>query len=159
MIDQALKGVFCRNTCECSTLLNMLKERSGFAFSKYKDKIRVARDDTYYRNGLFIDSILFHEGVLSCSFSEAPGKNAYARKYAKGILPSVTICFLFTWSNPERIIAVERMDEIEVDYLKSKPLSFRMPTYDDATLLKITVTIDDQILCVAEQPLVNSEII
>ena len=157
-IDQALKGVFCRNTCERSTLLNILKERSWDTFSRYKDRIRVARDKTYYRNGLFVESALFHDGIFSFAFSEAPAKNAYARKYAKGILSQITMCFLFTWRNSERIIA-ERMIEIEIDYIKSRQLGFRMQAFDGATLLKSTVTIDHQILCVAEQSLLNGEII
>ena len=47
----------------------------------------------------------------------------------------------------------------EIDYIKSRQLGFRMQAFDGATLLKSTVTIDHQILCVAEQSLLNGEII
>lgn len=158
MLDGSLKGIFCRNVCDRSTLLNMLREEDKPAYYRYKDLIRVARDKAYYRNGLFIESVLFHDGMLSFIFANSHAKNAYANRSREGKLQPVTVSFLFEWCNSKGVLA-RRMGEVQINYLNPGSVNCRVSTFPKATVLKVTVKIDNSIICLTEQALTDCEII
>ena len=159
MINEALRGIFCRNVYDRSTLLNMLKEKDTRAYYRYKDMIRVAKNKTYYRNGFYVEQVLFNNGVLSFAFSDGLPKRTYANRYrGNDELPPITVDFIFEWSKAKRIIT-RRMLSVQVDYMDAKPIGFRVPSFAGTTKLRVTVSIDNKIICVTEQPLADSEII
>lgn len=152
-IDTAIKGIFCRNDCERSTLMNLLRDESYRAFGRYKDKIRVARTDTFERNGFFVDTILFHDDTVSFVFAETLKKKEYASKYAQGKLERMEATFLFEWKNTkETIKSTERT--VTIDYCSPKPITFEhLPHIQGARTLRITLRIEGQLICVSEHQL------
>lgn len=158
-IDSVLKGVFCRNDCERSTLMNLLKVNNPKAFYRYKDIIRVARSDTFERNGFFVENILFHDDTISFVFAETPQKIKYAKRYAQGQLERMEATFLFEWRNSkETLKAVGRT--VALDYCKQKSISFeRLPHIQGARLLRVQLTIDGQMICVFEHSLTEFDVV
>lgn len=160
MIEKALRWILCRNVFDQLTLLNMLKEKDELAYYHYKGIIRVVKNNTYYRNGFFVEQVLFNDGVLSFTFSNGQAKREYAHRYITDdkTLQLLTIDFMFEWSNTKKVIA-RRMQTIQVDYMDATPIKFRVPSFTGTMKLRVTVSIDNTIICVTEQSLADSEII
>ena len=160
MTKNALRWILCRNVYDQLTLLNMLKEKDGSAYYRYKGIIRVVKNNAYYRNGFFVEQVLFNDGVLSFTFNNSQAKRKYANQYITDneVLQLLTIDFMFEWSNTKKVIA-RRMQTIQVDYMDTAPINFQVPSFVGATKLRVTVSIDNKIICVTEQPLADSEII
>ena len=158
-IDSAIRGIFCRNDCERSTLMNLLKDYNPTAFYRYKDMIRVARSDTFERNGFFVETILFHDDTISFVFAETPQKMRYADRYAHGTLERMEATFLFEWKNTkETLKSSERT--VSIDYCKQKSISFeRLPHIQGARTLRVTLKIDGQLICVFEHSLTAFELV
>lgn len=70
----------------------------------------------------------------------------------------ITVDFIFEWSKAKKIIT-RRMLSVQVDYMDAKPIGFRVPSFAGTTKLRVTVSIDNKVICVTEQPLADSEII
>lgn len=147
-IEPTIRGIFCRNDCERSTLMNLLKDCNPTAFYRYKDIIRVARSATFERNGFFVETILFHDDTISFVFAETPQKMKYAERYAHGELDRMEAVFLFEWKNSkETLKSLERT--VFIDYCKQKSVSFeRLPYIQGARILSVTLKIEGQLICV-----------
>lgn len=157
-IEPTIRGVFCRNDCERSTLMNLLKDNNPTAFYRYKDKIRVARSDTFERNGLFVESILYHDNTLSCVFSATPEKEKYAQRYARGELDYMEASFLFEWKNSKETLK-SLAHTLSISYWE-KPVAFaRLPQVKGAHTLRVTLKIDGQLICVFEHSLTAFELV
>lgn len=158
-IESCLKGIFVRNDCERSTLLNLLKDSNRTAFYRYKDIIRVARSETFERNGFFVETILFHKDTISFVFAETPQKMRYATRYGNGELTRMEATFLFEWKNAKGTLkSLERI--VAIDYISQKAITFeRLQQIQSARTLKVTMKIDGQIICVFEHSLIESEVV
>ena len=157
-IEPTIRGIFCRNDCERSTLMNLLKDNNPTAFYRYKDKIRVARSDTFERNGLFVESILYHDNTISCVFSATPEKEKYAKRYARGELDHMEASFLFEWKNSKETLK-SLVHTLSISYWE-KPVAFaRLPQIKGAHTLRVTLKIDGQLICVFEHSLTVFELV
>lgn len=157
-IEPTIRGIFCRNDCERSTLMNLLKDNNPTAFYRYKDKIRIARSDTFERNGLFVESILYHDNTLSCVFSATPEKEKYAKRYARGELDHMEASFLFEWKNSKETLK-SLAHTLSISYWE-KPVAFtRLPQVKGAHTLRVTLKIDGQLICVFEHSLTAFELV
>lgn len=157
-IEPTIRGIFCRNDCERSTLMNLLKDNNPTAFYRYKDKIRVARSDTFERNGLFVESILYHDNTISCVFSATPEKEKYAKRYARGELDHMEASFLFEWKNSKETLK-SLVHTLSISYWE-KPVAFaRLPQIKGAHTLRVTLKIDGQLICVFEHSLTAFELV
>lgn len=158
-IMPTLRGIFCRNDCERSTLMNLLKAYDPTAFYRYKDRIRVARSDTFERNGFFVESVLLYEDIIRFEFAETPQKQKYAARYAPEVLDDMEAVFLFEWKNAkETLKSLERT--VSIDYRNQKSISFKqLPHVQRARTLRVTLKIDGQLLCVFEHTLAAFEVV
>ena len=158
-IDSAIKGIFCRNDCERSTLMNLLKDNNPTAFYRYKDIIRVARSDTFERNGFFVESVLFHNDTISFVFAETPQKKRYADRYAREELECMEATFQFEWKNTKETLK-SLAQTVYIDYMQPKPIVFeRLPHIQGARILRVTLKIDGQLLCIIEHSLTSFELV
>lgn len=158
-IDSAIRGIFCRNDCERSTLMNLLKDNNPTVFYRYKDIIRVARSDTFERNGFFVESVLFHNDTVSFVFAETLQKMNYADKYAHGALECMEASFLFEWKNTKETLKFSEQT-VSLDYCNSNSISFeRLPRIQGARILRVTLKIDGHLLCVFEHSLTAFELV
>ncbi len=158
-IDSTIRGIFCRNDCERSTLINSLKDIDSKAFYRYKDMIRVARSDTFERNGFFVETILFYDDKISFVFAETPQKMQYTNRYKHRDLDPLEATFLFEWKKAkETIKSSERT--VSIDYCKDKSITFeRLPYIQGARKLRVTLKIDSRLICVFEQSLASFEVV
>lgn len=162
-INESLKFIFCRNECEKATFLNCLRETSSLAFYRYKDFVRVAKDDTFQRNGLFVDSVSLHGNTISFSFADAPDKRAYAYKYSQPrdgkYSLDVKATFLFEWKKGKKTVYTGSAAVI-IDYLSPRTIAFYLrPNTENASSLRVTLRIGGQLLCLFEQSLSPYELV
>ncbi len=158
-IEGIIKFVFCRNECEKATLLNLLKECNLKTFYRYKDYIRVAKEDTFQRNGLFVESVAFHDRTICFTFADTPEKKRYANRYAKETLSKLRATFLFEWKNTKEVIQ-SGLGDVLIDYLDERSVTFQnLPVVPGARTLQVTLKINHQLICVFEQPLSEYELV
>jgi len=162
-ITGIIRCIICRNECERTTLLNLLRMQKRYAYEKYKDIIKVGIDNVFYRNGLFIEEVIFHEDSISFAFSDAPGKLEYVDRVRRngniGDIGSVKCRFLFEWLGSKELV-FSGIREIDIPYLNAKSIVFnQMPTVEKAKLLRVTVSIEGKMVCVFEQALSPYELI
>lgn len=157
-IEGLIKYVFCRNECEKATLLNLLKTCDLKTFYRYKDYVRVARENTFQRNGLFVESVAFHDRTICFTFADTPEKRRYASRYAKETLSTLRATFLFEWKNTRGVIQ-SGLRDVSIDYLNESAVAFRnLPSVAGARTLRVTLRINDQLICVFEQPISEYEV-
>ena len=152
-IDASLKFILCRNEVDKQTLLNLLKQEDKSAYEKYKERIKIPPHGTFYRNGLFIDNVIYHDNLLSFVFSDTPEKAYYVNKNAKGKeISEVEAMFQFEWINARRTL-LSAVSKVEISYLNTKPVVFKLPEVEHAKTLRVRLSIDDKCICVFEQSL------
>ena len=159
-IEDSLRMILCRNECEKATLLNMLSVEDQVAYFRYKGFVRVAREDTFLRNGLYIESIVCHDRMISFEFSSTPKKREFERKYSQGSLSELTAAFLFQWLSKKGEVLYSAIREIRIDYTNPDRITFsNLPEISRASTLRITLRIEDKIICVSKQPISSYELI
>ncbi|WP_027209423.1 DarT ssDNA thymidine ADP-ribosyltransferase family protein [Butyrivibrio hungatei] len=82
-IDKSIVGIACRNEVEKQTLCNMLWEKNHRTFYKYKEMIKVMKDDMFESNGLFISDCDYHGDSLGIRFSNTKSKRDYLHRAMK----------------------------------------------------------------------------
>lgn len=163
-IEGILKHILCRNESDKATLLNMLKnQESEIAYRKYAELVRVSKDaNVFQRNGLFVESVIFHDDTLSYVFGDTPEKNNYANRYGDHgtELTPLKANFLFEWKKAAKTVLLSTVREVAIPYLRTKPVVFqKFPNISGAKALRVTLTIDEKIINVFEQPLVDFEVV
>ena len=68
-INSCLYAILCRNEVEKITLLNLLRDESPKTYTKYKDKIKVCKENMFECNGLYITDCRYFDGKASILFS------------------------------------------------------------------------------------------
>ena len=162
-IDTCLVKILCRNSIEKTTLLNMVKNQSLYAYNKYKDKVSVCKTDMFENNGLFVKNCSYHDNTVSVLFSNTYYKKKYIERMAKrnGVdeLQTVTVQLVLTWLNSRGEVG-RVTTETEIDYETPKVLNFtNIPKYSNANKIRIQVFIEKCLMCSVEQSLESSEII
>lgn len=158
-IDDALISIVCRNECEKSTLLNMLFVQDSTAYYKYKEVVRVARSNLFYRNGLYVENVNYHDNILAIEFACTPEKTKFeSRKKAKN-LPFVKTRCIFQWSTKQGRILWSTANDLEVDYLNPGSIMFKLPIIDGASVLSVTMYFEGKIQCVFRQDISPYELI
>lgn len=159
-IDSSLKMILCRNECEKATLLNILRSEDQKAYNKYKDRVRVAREHTFQRNGLFVESVICHNDMISFVFALTPQKRLYEQRFSERPLSKLNAVFLFQWINKFGLVLYSTAREVLIDYLRPDPIVFtKLTEVSGASMLKVTMRIDDKIICVSSQPISAFELL
>lgn len=162
-IDTCLRYIVCRNNVERSTLLNLLKQENLKAFHKYKDRVRIIKEDAFEYNGLYIANCQYHNGIISISFSDTYEKKHYTRtqkaKNSVQELKPVRVRVELDWLNSRGIIG-HAANEVLRDYESSADLVYKkIPKYPNARTLRIQVFIENKLMCRMEYALDNAELI
>lgn len=158
-IHGLLKYILCRNECEKATLLHLLKAHDLKTFYRYKDIIRVAKEDTFQRNGLFVESVTFDGQSICFTFANTPEKERYAHRYMTQALTPLRATFLFEWKSAKDVIQ-SALRDVSIDYLTAHSVTFRnLPCIPGAKTLRVTLRINEQLICVFEQPISAYELI
>ena len=164
-IDSCIRAVLCRNNMERTTLLNLLKESNKKAFYKYTRNpiIKVCREDMFEKNGLFVTECSYHDGKVSISFSET-----YAmRKYTNSLMAKNVVDALdpvkaraeFEWVGSKGVF-YRSNTEFELDYINTSSVVFNnLPKFKEAKKILVKLFLEDKLMCCAEQPLAEIELI
>lgn len=159
-IDDSLKMILCRNECEKATLLNLLRKDEAKTYYRYKDSIRVAREYMFQRNGLFVESAVYHDDIISFAFAQTSDKKKFDRKHASNQLSKLNVFFQFQWTNKKGLVLYSATREVFLDYLSPSSLSFtNLPTIPNAATITVTLRIDDKIICISRHPLIPYEVV
>lgn len=153
-IRNSLAGVFCRNSEEKMTLLNLLKDIDYSLFSFWLPHIRVINKDLFYNNGLYISETSLHDSDFSISFSDSYPR----RKYSKNVIRDLNVKTLvvFEWNNENNQILYKREFECIINYFDARPLIFsEKPEIDGATELSVKVYIEEHLMSYKRYSLLN----
>lgn len=161
-IEPHIKRIVCRNDIDRMTLLNLLSAENPKAYYKYKDIVRVHREDIFYENGLYVSECLYHNNSLSLSFADTYGMKRYIEKeMAKRELqelPHIKVRLKLQWFNAKTVCHEVSM-ETESDIIKSAGVVVsELPKVDKAKSLRITAYFDDKLACCIEKPLDGVEV-
>ncbi|MEG2950063.1 MAG: DarT ssDNA thymidine ADP-ribosyltransferase family protein [Clostridia bacterium] len=159
-IRDTLRAIYCRNECDKLTLLNLLRDKNRIAYDKYKAYVRVALDDVYQRNGLFVKSVAFCDDVIAFAFSDNLEKRAYAQRHLSSgeKLEDVDAVFSFEWFHKTNLLH-SVFYEAKLRYLDTQPVTIKLPHIPNARTLRATLRVEEKLLCVFEQPLASFELI
>ncbi len=152
-IDNSIAGIACRNEVERQSLLNMLRDHDRQAFYKYKNIIRVIRDNLFEYNGLFVADCDYHGDNLGIRFSNTSSKDSYARKAAAKIenidINSLKVQAIveFEWTNRNGVL-FRREFRKDLSYINTSSLTFNnIPRVPGAKELAVKVYFDSKIMC------------
>lgn len=160
-INKSLSRILCRNEVEKETLLNMLSRKNKSIYNRYKNIISVCRQDMFEENGLFIREIAYNYDNIRISFSDTYAKRAYINRNLidKNKELNIEVMFTFSWETSER----ENINTISfnklIDYKNTVPIVFKkIPIYNNASILRIDVYIEDNCMCSVEHTLNQVEL-
>lgn len=152
-IDKALVGIACRTEIERQSLLNMLQEKNRQSFYKYKDKIRIVKDDLFEYNGLFVSDCDYNGESLSIRFSDTKSKHDYAIRtvHQKDNIDinslTVSVIVEFEWHNRNGVL-FHRDFKKEMSYLNPHSLVFsNVPIIQGAKEMSVKVYFDTNLVC------------
>lgn len=150
-IDDSLRMILCRNECEKTTLLNMLFAENQKAYYKYKDLVRIARDNVFQRNGLYVENVNYHNNTLAFEFACTPEKKKYEDRQGINELAPLKASFKFQWTNRQGTILYSTVIDQLLNYLRPYPVMFKLPSVTGAYTFWATLLLDGKVLCVFNQ--------
>ncbi len=162
-IDSCICNILCRNNLERTTLLNLLHEKNNKAFLKYKEMIKVPRNNVFENNGSFLTDCSYHDRMVSITFSDAyAGKRYIEREMEKaGIdeLRPIDVVVQLKWINSRNIC---NQKSIVIPFDVRKPGTFTitgLPDIQNAKNISIEVLFDNNLMCYLIQSLDFSELL
>lgn len=162
-IEPYLRTILCRNVQDRTTLLNLLRESDPFAYQKYRDIIKVYKNDTFQNNGLCVESCIVHENTLSITFSDSYQKQKYMDRMKEKLnvndIRPISVRIECRWFNTRRLIYQESFS-VGLDYANPGNIVIRnMPVIPNTRELGIKVFFDDKLVCYQRQSVSDSEVI
>ena len=162
-VERSLTGIACRNDIEKSTLLNLLKDQNQQVFYKYKDRIRVIKENLFENNGIYVSGSDFYGDKISIQFSHTKSKRDYIRHMMQvnqitGELLPLPALVEFDWLNRSRVV-YHREFKWNINYNEGKTYTFNgVPQISDAKTLRMKVYLDDKLMAVIQYQLVEVDI-
>lgn len=151
MIDDSLCMILCRNECEKATLLNLLYSDDRKTYYQYKSFIRVGRDNTFQRNGLYVDNVIYHQDTIAFEYACTHEKRKYDSRYVEGVLSPIKATYTFYWLNKQEEIIYSTVFDNMLDYQNPQNIIFRLPQIAGAYILKVILTFEGKTVCVFKQ--------
>lgn len=152
-VKDSLRMILCRNEAEKATLLNLLFAESKKAYYTYKEYIRIANDQVFQRNGLFVEQVSYHHHQIGFTFSCTPEKRSYDSRTQQKSLSPVHATYQFDWLNKLGSALYSKIIDSSIDYLNPRPIMFKLPHLLNASILFVTLRFDGKIVCVFKQSL------
>lgn len=107
----------------------------------------------FYRNGLFIDTVVYHRNTITFEFACTPEKKDFEfRKAAKNLSP-IQATYEFHWLNKQDITIYSTVVEHCLDYLTPRPVMIKLPQIAGAYALAVKMMFDGKLICVFKQPI------
>lgn len=163
-IDNCLTKILCRNNIEKVSLMTLLSERNRLSFEKYKNIIAICKEDMFENNGLFIKDCRYYNETLVITFSDTFAKRKYIERMKKNNqvnipLEPVSLRIELDWYNSRtHIHHILAEGNMKYDGKPTVVLE-QLPTFPNATHLKMQIYIDDKLMCYINHILMGSEII
>lgn len=149
-IDTCLETILCRNEFEQNMLLSMIARKSMGTYRKYRDKIKVCRQNMFQYNGLYISNCIYSENKLSIVFADTYEKRRYTRiqKSHNSIsqLTPVNCRIILEWYNSMGQVSYTSRAISMIDYERPMPLRLSLPLVEDAKQLAIRLYLEDSLI-------------
>lgn len=157
-IDKSLNYILCRNEIERSTLMSLLKRKDFRTYKKYRDIIKIGKNNMFLYNGLHLQDVSFGPNSIIYAFADTYAKSYYERTQMRrqGIdsLSPISGEFNFKWSDRKDTIIYEKSLVKKIDYLTPGKIIFnQIPEYKDAKQITITFSIEGKLISFIERPL------
>lgn len=163
-IDNYLSYILCRNSLEQTTLLNLLKRGSAETLERYKNIIRVRKEDVFYDNGIYINGCEYNNDTVYVTLSDSYESYKYNRREMNKRnlteLNPIEACIYMEWiGEGERIIKSARAN-ISVNLQNAKELIIKsLPVVPESTKLGIRVYFEKKLMCYVICSLTSSELL
>ena len=137
----------------------MLFAEDQKAYYKYKDLVRIARDNVFQRNGLYVENVNYHNNTLAFEFACTPEKKKYEVRQNVNEFAPIKANFKFQWTNRQGAILYSTVIDQSLDYLQPHPVMFKLPSVTGANTFWVTLFLDGKILCVFKQSIDSYELL
>lgn len=161
-ISSCIRNILCRNNMERTTLLNLLKEKDQKAFIRYKDIIKVYKEDTFECNGLYISSCMYLNNTISISFADTYSGKRYIERMMEKLsvthLAPIKVRISLKWFNSRNTLKQEYI-ETEIDAYETNQIKIKnLPAIAGAKNIGIEIYLDGKLVCYNVQSLDSSEV-
>ena len=150
-IDNALEAIYCRNDAERATMLNSLLKEDRNAYFKYREKIRIGKENMFEKNGLFIDNVLVNDDSLAITFADSIAKRTYEEKRMKDKdlekLDELELKVTLEWLSSNGTILDMGDAKTNINYITiGRLLLSKIPKVPKAKTLAVKIYIDDKLI-------------
>lgn len=157
-----LSRILCRNEVELVTLLNILKKDAPECFDKYSNIIKVYSEDTFFKNGLFVEACDYYDGAIFIEFYHRQESLDYVKKYNKDKknLNPISVDIELDWVDSDMNVIKQIHATTNINYLN--PLSCKithLPCIEGAVNLGVRVYFEKELMCYVIHSLQDSELI
>lgn len=155
-IDDSISFILCRNEVEKTTLMTLLKKKNLKAFYKYKEKIKIGKDNMFENNGLFLKDISFAKDTISFSFFDSYNKKLFENKQMEKFnidnLDPINLNFLFRWIGSNNSILAEQKFQSLIYYQNPDSIIFEeVDSVEGSKIIEITLFIENKIVACVEK--------
>jgi hypothetical protein len=163
-LEGYLVNILCRNEIEKLSLMNLLMQWSPEKFDKYKDTIKVCRSDMFYKNGFFVEDMIYYNKTISFLFAETHSRIEYYGKIRSKSnienLEKIEAEIKLKWVNIQGQAVFALSKAVQLDYLNPRPLTLtNIPSVADAKYMVVELLVDGKIMCIKNQLLADSELL
>jgi len=166
-IDEYIRFILCRNHLERDTFISLFRETYPARFQQFKSIIKVCPSDMFYKNGLYIEDILYNDNRISVEFSDNrnrfkyfnnPKNNPYNISLVD--IEKVDIDIKFTWFIDSGDKITEAQYHYGIDYFNTAPITFtNVKQFCNASSLSMRVCFDEKIMAYTRHSLLESELL
>ncbi len=163
-IEENIKAILCRNFVEKTTLMTLLKKHDVRAYYKYKEKIKICKNDMFEKNALYVDEVSFGGDKISFSFADSQSKTYFERKQLEKIeleeLSPVKAEFVFKWETSKAAVIAGRKIQKYINYQNPANIVFKnLPKYKNAKVLEVSLYIENKIMLFIQYNLAEIDLI
>ena len=158
-INSCLYAILCRNEVEKITLLNLLRDESPKTYTKYKDKIKVCKENMFECNGLYITDCRYFDGKASILFSNTYEKRHYIRRHKTTKLRPLEATIDFDWVSAKTLLN-RQSTKFQIDYEEQSGIQFSgLSKPQNAKTLYTKIVIEGHLMCFMGQQLVEAALL
>jgi hypothetical protein len=160
-VKDLISRIVCRNNIEKSTLMNMLYETRPESLKEYENRIVVSGNEKiFYKNGLYIDDLSYHDGVLNIVIADTFSKIDYVRRNDNGMkLSPVKLIVHIEWLDSVKRSIRSARGKVDIDYLNSPSVTWKLSLPPDAETIMAELWFDESKVCQIIQPLNDIELL
>ncbi len=163
-IGNYLSYILCRNNIEQMTLLNLLKRESSDILERYKNIIRVCKENVFFDNGIYINGCEYNNDSIFVNLSDTYESYQYNKreKFKHGLtdLRPIEACICMEWIGEGENVLKKARATIQMDIQNTTELHIRsLPIVPGAIKLGILVFLEKALMCYVIRSLMPSELV